>query len=282
MRLIVILTIVGFALWAFVRWGLPRLLELRGVHMRRHTMFGVALVFDSADADGTPVRLLNVNGKFQSVSYVDDELWPELVCAYHRHFSDVLFCAGWPDRALVLGGGGYSFPKYLIEHDDEIRVDVVEIDPAITDLAREYFGLDRLERDAAGRLGLVTGDGWEYLQAAEEPYGLIVNDAFAGKRPLGRMGTAEGAHIIREHLSEDGLYFANVISPIAGRRSRTLDEVMDAFANEFGHVYVFAERPEEPEKPGNNAFVASTRPLPLTGFDLERHAAGQHADRQAR
>jgi spermidine synthase len=270
-RLYLILTIVGVALWAFVRWGLPRLLELRGVHMRRHTMFGIALVFDSADADGTPVRLLNVNGKFQSVSYIDDELWAELVCAYHRRFAEALFAAGWPDRALVLGGGGYSFPKYLIEHDDEVTVDVVEIDPAITELAREYFGLGRLERDAAGRLGLVQGDGWRWLRAAEEPYDLIVNDAFAGKRPLGQMGTVEGARIIHEHLSERGLYFANVISPIEGRRAHVLDEVMDAFAGEFGHVYVFAERPESPRKPGNNALIASTRPLTLAGCDLERH-----------
>jgi spermidine synthase len=274
MELFVIWAVVGFALWAFVRWGLPALLELRGVHMTRHTMFGAALVFDSEDEDGTAVRLLNVNGTFQSVSYVDDCLWAELVCMYHRHFAEALDVAGWPSRALVLGGGGYSFPKYLIEHNQSICVDAVEIDPKITELARTWFGLDRLERDGRGRLSLVNEDGWAYLRKSSEPYGLVVNDAFAGKRPLGPMGTAEGARIIHEHLTADGLYMANVIAPLEGRGARVLEEVLDAFTAELGHVYVFAERPETPTKRGNNALIASSRPLALAGADIERHRDG--------
>ena len=46
---------------------IPRLLAWRGVKLVRKTMFGPALIFDAEDADGTPVRLLNVNGTFQSV-----------------------------------------------------------------------------------------------------------------------------------------------------------------------------------------------------------------------
>ena len=42
------------------------ILRLRGVFVTR-TKFGVTMVFDSVDADKTPVRLLNVNGTYQSV-----------------------------------------------------------------------------------------------------------------------------------------------------------------------------------------------------------------------
>ena len=56
---LVILTFVCTAVLAAMPW----LLRRRGVEMRR-TKFGLTLVFDSADADGTPVRLLNVNGTF--------------------------------------------------------------------------------------------------------------------------------------------------------------------------------------------------------------------------
>jgi spermidine synthase len=44
-------------------------LRARGVTIYPRTKFGPALVFDSTDDDGTPIRLLNVNGKFQSVCY---------------------------------------------------------------------------------------------------------------------------------------------------------------------------------------------------------------------
>ena len=56
-----------------------RILAWRGVTVRR-TKFGLTLLFDTADDDGTPVRMLNVNGAFQSVAYATDELWSELAC----------------------------------------------------------------------------------------------------------------------------------------------------------------------------------------------------------
>lgn len=39
----------------------------------------------------------------------------------------------------MIGGGGYSYPKDYLQKNDEARMDVVEIDPKITELAREYF-----------------------------------------------------------------------------------------------------------------------------------------------
>ena len=59
--------------------AMPALLRHRGVEMCR-TMFGLTLIFDSENADGTPVRLINVNGTFQSVSYVPEGLLFELAC----------------------------------------------------------------------------------------------------------------------------------------------------------------------------------------------------------
>ena len=110
-----------------------------------------------------------------------------------------------------------------------------------------------------------NGDGWEWLRRCDRRYGIIVNDAFAGKRPLGPMGTPEGARVVHEHLGKGGLYLANVISPVEGRGAAPLMEAVETYVAEFGHVYVFPERPEHPRRPGNNAFVASERPLELPG-----------------
>ncbi len=256
---------IGIALIVMCRVAVPRLLRWRGISMRRHTMFGTTLVFDSTDAYGEPVRLLNVDGKFQSVCYTSDELWCELTCAYHRHFSDMLFCAGWPDNALVLGGGGFSFPKYLIAHDDFVQLDVCEIDPAIITIAREHFRLDELRELAGSRMRLLIEDGWAYLLGTHNRYDLIVNDAFGGKKSLGPTATREGALCIKEHLSEQGLYFANVISPVKGNKAEPLMRTIELYLEIFGYVYLFPELPEHLSKPGNNAFIASTRPLAVDG-----------------
>ena len=69
--------------------AMPWLLRKRNVEMRR-TKFGLTLVFDAENADGTPVRLLNVNGTFQSGCYVPEDLRFQLACEYHREMARVI------------------------------------------------------------------------------------------------------------------------------------------------------------------------------------------------
>lgn len=260
----------GVAGWAFVRFALPWLLARRGVYLERRTKFGPALVFDTQDADGTGVRVLNVGGAFQSASYTSDELRHELVCVYHRVFADALEAA-WehdtPDhRVAVLGGGGYSFPRWLATHTKRAQVEAVEIDPKITELARRFFFLDDAEARSAGRLRCVSDDAWAYLQASDDAsFDVIVNDAFSRKRPLGAMRTHEGARIIHEKLTPRGLYLANLISPTQGKKAEPMRAVLRVFAHEFAHVYLVPERPEEPEVGGCNALICSDRPLSVPG-----------------
>ena len=86
--------------------AVPRILAWRGIATRR-TRFGLALLFDTADADGTPVRMLNVNGTFQSACYATEELCCELCCEYQRTQARIV--SGLPRllRAGVIGGGGF-------------------------------------------------------------------------------------------------------------------------------------------------------------------------------
>ena len=260
-----VLTVVCTAFLAAMPW----LLRKRNVEMRR-TKFGMTLVFDAENADGTPVRLINVNGTFQSGCYVPEDLRFQLACEYHREMARVIEdlvakrgrTPDEPLRVLVMGGGGYSLPKYLAAYVPEAHVDVVEIDPAMTALAREFFFLDEcLERTGAekdGRLRLVAGDAWDFVRSAEEPYDVIVNDAFSGNRPLGPLTSDEGARTVRGHLAADGVYLANVRCACEGRRAGALDDVADAFGHEFDHVGYVPEWPEEPGKPGNNVLVATS------------------------
>lgn len=274
MRELVIALVVLTVVCTLVLAALPWLLRRRGVDMLR-TKFGLTLVFDSADADGTPVRLLNVNGTFQSVSYVPEGLRFELACVYHREMAQAIeglvrargASRRDPLRVMVMGGGGYSLPKYLAAYVPEVRADVVEVDPAITRIARERFFLDEcLERTGAerdGRLRLVNDDAWAFLRAAAEPYDVIVNDAFSGKRPLGPLETGEGARVIREHLAPGGVYLANVRCACAGRGARPLREVEEAFGGEFARVAYAPEWEGEPEKAGNNTVIATDAEVEL-------------------
>lgn len=111
-------------------------------YLRFPTMFGRARVYQVEADDGSPVRLLEVGGIVQSGTYVD-ERYAELVFEYLKRY-DLMFQAGRSVRHVaVLGCGGYDYPEHLIAHHPEVQVDAVEIDPAITAIARQYFFLDR-------------------------------------------------------------------------------------------------------------------------------------------
>ena len=188
-----------------------------------------------------------------------------------RYFAQIVDIAGLKDgregRALVIGGGGYSFPKWLVSSCLRLSTTVVEIDPAVTDIARRFFFLDDLEREfhtrEDGRLNLVCDDGWGYLTRSGERFDLIVNDAFGGKRPLGPLKTEDGARQVRDHLGEGGVYLANVISPLEGKGTDVLTESLDACKATFEHVYLIPEAPENPRLTGDNVLIASNARLKI-------------------
>ena len=136
---------------------------------------------------------------------------------------------------------------------------VAEIDPKIVDIARESFGLDRLEREHGedGRFELVIEDGWSWLTSQEEDFDLIINEAFSGSKPLGPLTGEEGVRVVRDHLCEGGTYLATLRLPLEGRKARPLEETCDAFATGFAHAWLVPEAADEPTKPGNNTLVAS-------------------------
>lgn len=210
------------------------------------TMFGSALVYEQTDEQGDRVRFLSVNGLKESATYLD-ERWNELVFDYTERYN-LMFAAGIPlPQVLMIGGGGYSYPKYLMTHQNDILLDVVEVDPDITALAREFFYLDLLEAELAatapGRLSLICAEGRTFLEerahdAQMARYGAILNDSFAAGVPAPSLTTVEAAQAIRECLVPGGLYLANVVSSLEGSRAQFLQAEVKTLAQVFAHVHV--------------------------------------------
>ncbi|WP_262964303.1 spermine/spermidine synthase domain-containing protein [Methylobacter psychrophilus] len=81
------------------------------------------------------------------------------------------------DDALVVGLGGGSLTKHLLEHFPDCRLKVVEYRKSVVKIARSYFGLP-----LDSRLKIIVDDGGDYIrQRAEsnrEHYSLLFLDAF--------------------------------------------------------------------------------------------------------
>ena len=161
---------IGLALGALGVAGVSALLAygVRKADPRFYrTKFGPAVVCTTTDADGRAVRLLLVGRSVQSATYVDEEYRAEPVFDYYLAF-DLMFDAK-PDieRVLMVGGGGYAYPKHIIAMRPEVHMDVVEIDPAITRIALTDFYLAEYLSDypfgGTYDLGRICADGRDYL-----------------------------------------------------------------------------------------------------------------------
>ncbi len=214
-----------------------------------------------ADPSRPSGRLLRLNTLRHS--YVDLADPTRLEFDYARLIGDAIDAfrpPGTPVEALHIGGGGFSIPRYLEATRPGSRSLVLELDPALLELARERLGL-RTRPELAVR----TGDARVAL--ARERTGardLVVGDAFGGVAVPWHLTTLEVVREVRRTLTPRGVYALNVIDYPPSRFARA--EVR-TLAKGFRHVALVAP-PEvvSGRSGGNFVLFASQAPLPLEGL----------------
>jgi spermidine synthase len=108
-------------------------------------------------------------------------------------------------RILMIGLGAGSVSTYLTRAMPDAQIDVVELDPGVISVAKQYFGVGETDR-----LHIIESDGRVYLARHKALYDLILLDAF---RELGvpfHLLTKEFYTLVKEHLAPGGAVSANV------------------------------------------------------------------------
>ncbi len=129
------------------------------------------------------MRLLLVDGAMQSAQYLDPLLEDELAFEYMREFEWAFRLHPSARRVLLIGGGGFAYPRFFLKNYPEKSIDVIELSPTIVEIAREYFGLRALEAQYPDRLRVIVGDGHRYLEKMSASF--IAPDAPAGAANAG-------------------------------------------------------------------------------------------------
>jgi spermidine synthase len=111
-------------------------------------------------------------------------------------------------RTLFLGGGGYTFPRFIEAKYPKAEIHVVEIDPEITRVAQKHLGLSEKTR-----IRSFNEDGrWFVMNCKEKgSYDFIFGDAFNDLSIPYHLTTKEFAVQMRGLLKPDGVLLANVI-----------------------------------------------------------------------
>ena len=216
-------------------------------------------------------RNLNIDKGNESATFIDENKCYELVYEYTKYY-DLMFKANINVKdTLMIGGAGYSYPKYYISHYLEKNMDVVEIDEKIVDIAKKYFYLDKLinefDIEKNHRLNLITQDGRVYLNTNNKKYDAILNDAFSGDNPAKTLTTIEAVKKIHNSLNKNGVYLSNIISSNDGNNSRFLKAEVKTLKQIFKNVYVIpCDDKKDKNLIQNNMVVASDDFLDIKDF----------------
>ena len=151
---------------------------------------------------------------------------------YHEnlvHMAAITHAA--PRRALIIGGGDGGSAEELFKHPSIEHITLVEIDPAVVDIARRY--LRRVHRGSLddSRLSLKIEDGFAYVKASTEPFDLIVLDLTDPGGPSTLLYTPEFYRACAARLGEDGIMTLHIASPLANPKQirETLLRLREAF-----------------------------------------------------
>ena len=224
----------------------------------RDTQYQRLQVLDTLSRDRRPMRVMAMGWEeYHSAMFLD--IPAALALPYARYFRLGPGFRPHPRRALVLGGGAFSYPRDLLRYSPETMVDVVELDPGVTRVAREYFGL----RDDP-RLTIYHEDGRSFINRDGPAYDTVFLDVFWGRTIPFHLATLEAARRIRARLSADGVLAVNVISAIDGPAGQFLRAEYATLRRVFPQVLVFPVLyPDDGTRVQNVILVASRSSTPL-------------------
>ena len=200
------------------------------------------------------------------------------------HVADLAFPPGAPLRALHLGGGALTLPRYLAHTRPGSRQLVAEVDDTLTNLVREHLPLP-----AGHRIRVRAADARAVVESVREAsYDLVIADVFAGAVTPAHLTTAEFVAATARALCPGGVYAVNVAAgpppsgdrlTVAGRApsaGQALDGARSAVAtlrSSYSQACMIGEASVlRGRRRGNLVLVGSDQPLPEAA--LGRAAAG--------
>lgn len=159
-----------------------------------------------------------------------------------------------PARILVIGNAGGTTARVLASQYPGAAIDGVELDPVVTELARQYMGMGSIPG-----LHVYSGDGRAYVSTTDRRYDLIVVDAYRQTYIPFHLATQEFFTLLRDHLNPGGAVALNV-ERVPGDDS-LVRAVSGTLAAAFPQVWVW------PALHFNELVVGLARPIGRDSLD---------------
>ncbi|MEO7995680.1 MAG: fused MFS/spermidine synthase, partial [bacterium] len=161
------------------------------------------------------VRTLSFDGSEESIMDLKNptDSGFEYISFFHAPFA----INGAIRRVLIVGLGGASAAKQFQHYYPDVTLDIVELDPAVVEVAKEYFAFT-----PGPKTHIYVMDGRQFLKGTTAKYDLILMDAYASN-PYGsfipwHLATSEFFALAKSRMNPGGLLAYNVIGQLANWR----------------------------------------------------------------
>ena len=257
--------LLAFPLAIWGSFSYSQWLAGQGMPQPVETPYNSIRLMEGRTSENRPVRLMATDpGYSQSGMYLDNPT--ELYFEYTRYYSLGTVLFPHAQNVLMLGGGGYSVPKWLLAghgglNSEKLRLDVVELDAGMTRVARQYFALP----DDA-RMSVTHEDARRFINVNQKPYDLVFVDVFNSHYSVPfHMGTVEAAQALRRAVAPGGALLMNIISAFEGEDGHIFRGIHGALSTQFPEIHVFAVTPGQKPHQVQNLMVLA---LPEARPDL--------------
>ncbi|MEK9682009.1 MAG: fused MFS/spermidine synthase [Nitrosopumilus sp.] len=213
----------------------------------KETMFSHLDVVEFGDN-----RSLYLDGLRHSSMNLLDPL--DLVIDYTEYFHLGMIFNPTAKDILFVGGGGFSGPKNFLALYPDTKIDVIEIDPDVIDVAKTYFNLE-----SNPRLQVFNDDARKHLSMFDKKYDVIILDAYATNYVPYHLITHEFYQLLEKRLETNGVIVSNLLGSIEGNNSPLVRSIYKTLQETFPVAYVFPTE-EKPTNLQNIMVVSSNQP----------------------
>lgn len=190
-------------------------------------------VTNITSANGTKFKTLQVDTGLES--YMNEKTG-EMGAKYLTYYDLFEYYNKKANKTLMIGGAAYTYPKHYLKKYENKKIDVVEIDKKMTEIAKEEFDLDL----GNSNLKIYHQDGRSYLNYSKEKYDTILIDAFKGLNAPFELTTYEAMCKAKNMLNENGVVITNIISALEGEKAKFIQHEYATYKAVFDDVKLFA------------------------------------------
>ncbi len=261
---IALILLPSLLLWGFYDIAIKPSLTADTYHYTESDYYTIKVKKTTSSDGKTPLEALVLDNLTHSYVNLQNPLHVEY--KYERIYTDVLkwkFNKEQSFKTLTIGGGGYTFPRYLELYYPNAAIDVVEIDPEVTRVVYKFLGLPK-----DTRISSYNTDGRWFVMHTKEKYDVVFTDAYNDLSIPYHLTTKEFAQQIKDALTPEGIVLTNIIDNF--QRGSFLPSYMKTVREVFGYdnVFLLSVSPDF-ENIGISTFIvlASNGKLDINDFD---------------